>query len=118
MISRPKPPLGRCPSCKNMMDMSMIGKTNAPMEGGPVTLWWFCGHCSANGTVTYGWDRAHRLFNQWADWLGKAQKSYDTEAVGQEVQGFRNLLDDVQTPAEMEAVWGHSSLCAADGCHV
>ena len=118
MISRPKPILGQCPNCTTMMDMGMVGQTNAPMQGGPVTLHWFCEACDQAGTVTFGWDRAQRLFNQWSDWLRKAQKSYDTEAVGQLVQGFRNLLDDVQTPADMESTWGHSSECLAEGCHV
>ena len=98
--------------------MGMVGKTNAPMENGPVTLFWFCGTCAAEGTVTYGWDRAHRLFNQWADWLKKAQMSYDSEAVGQEVQGFRRVLDDVQTTEDLEEFWGRSPLCLAEGCHV
>ena len=102
---RAKPFLGRCPSCEEMMDMGMVGQTNAPMQNGPVRLSWYCDNCSANGTVTYGWDRAQRLFNQWADWLRKAQKSYDTEEVGKQVQGFRIELDIVQTPADMEVIW-------------
>jgi len=103
--SRPRPPLGRCPECDTLLDMGDAGRTNAPQQNGPVTIDWRCQYCGSVGVVTVSWNRAHRMFNQWADWLLKEQKSYDTEAVGKQVQGFRIELDVVQTPADIQVVW-------------
>ncbi len=103
--SRKPPILGRCPTCNGRMDMSDVGQSMAPYKGGPVTFHWMCSNCAQNGTVTVSWDRASRLSNQWFDWLAKAQKSYDTELVGKQVQGFRIDLDVVSTPADITAIW-------------
>jgi hypothetical protein len=70
----------------------------------PVRITYMC-DCGRRGLKVLTADQWKKLGRQWKDWLSKSKYSYDTEAVGRTVQGFRLELDAISTVEDIELVW-------------
>jgi len=98
-------PLGLCPchGCGKQVDPDHIESVYGVR--GRMAILGYLHPCGAEGKFPLAWAPYLDFVNRWRDFHLKQQKSYDTEAVGKTVQGFRIDLDAVETVADIALFW-------------
>lgn len=98
-------PLGLCPcwGCGKQVDPEHIESVYGIKDR--VAILGYLHPCGSEGTAKLEWPAYIAFVNRWTDFYSKKQKSYDTEAVGKAVQGFRIDLDVVETVADIALLW-------------
>lgn len=101
---RGPPIFGTCPNCEIGLTPFDVLQARPASPDLPVRIVFQC-DCGVRGLYVLSPASFVKLNRRWVDWQHKNKYSYDTEAVGRAVQGFRLELDAITTVEDIELYW-------------